>query len=192
MVYYILTTDNNQILEAGQVEDPTAIPLGAIEIAPKQFSVLANNPTVSYEYINGSVRKSRAARINNIIQAAIIRAKDTCRQQIIMNLESSVLGSLHLYKNTTEDQINLADLAASNLSANIKCANIDLKTPFSNVHHTTTQIHQLYRDMCTHKFACLDVLEGIKDELLLLENSGSAIKTIEARVETILATQTNK
>lgn len=189
MQYYILVDENNQIISADELAEKKSIPSGAIIITKNQFDTLNSNFSKPHEYINGKIQESRVAKINDTIQTAITTAKNKCQQQIVEQFYSSVLGTKHLYKNKLEDQINLSDLTSSKVDMPIKCVDVSLKGDFEYKMHTPEQIKQLYDEMVQHKNASLIEFDRVKNKLTEMIGSSSTVRTIQSRINAVLATQ---
>ncbi len=77
-----------------------------------------------------------------------------CKEKIIKGFRSSVLGSMHAYDLTLEDQTNLQALVIANIDSLFRCAEVDNNGVLGNKtykKHTKAQILQLAKESLKFK-----------------------------------------
>ncbi len=76
-----------------------------------------------------------------------------CKEKIIKDFRSSVLGNLHAYDLTLEDQSNLQALVVANIDSVFRCAEVNNGVVGSKTYkkHTKAQILQLSKECLTFK-----------------------------------------
>ncbi len=100
-----------------------------------------------------------------------------CKEKIIKDFRSSVLGSLHAYDLTLEDQANLQALVIANIDSVFRCAEVSNGVVGDKTYknHTKAQILQLSREALKFKQKLI-VFYGREKERLNAINSLEALE----------------
>ncbi len=100
-----------------------------------------------------------------------------CKEKIIKDFRSSVLGSVHAYDLTLEDQVNLQALVIANIDSVFRCAEVSNGVALNKTYkkHTKAQILQLSQEALRFK-QNLIVFHGREKERLNAINSLEAVE----------------
>ncbi len=100
-----------------------------------------------------------------------------CKEKIVKDFRSSVLGNLHAYDLTLEDQANLQALVIANIDSVFRCAEVSngVVTDKTYKNHTKAQILQLSQEALKFK-QNLIVFYGREKERLNAVNSLEALE----------------
>ncbi|WP_120870750.1 hypothetical protein [Helicobacter pylori] len=95
-----------------------------------------------------------------------------CKEKILKGFRSSVLGNVHVYDLTLEDQANLQALVLANIDSVFRCAEVSNGVTGAKTYkkHTKAQILQLSNEALTFKQKLI-IFYGREKELLNAINS---------------------
>ncbi|WP_231224807.1 hypothetical protein [Helicobacter pylori] len=140
-----------------------------LNIIPKD-----NNETPTKEQVLEKLQeitlKAKKQELENQINAI-------CKEKIVKDFRSSVLGSLHAYDLALEDQANLQALVIANIDSVFRCAEVNegVVTGKTYKNHTKAQILQLSQEALKFK-QNLIVFYGREKERLNAINSLEALE----------------
>ncbi|WP_231176057.1 hypothetical protein [Helicobacter pylori] len=140
-----------------------------LNIIPKD-----NNETPTKEQVLEKLKeialKAKKQELENQINAI-------CKEKIIKDFRSSVLGNLHAYDLTLEDQANLQALVIGKIDSNFRCAEVNngVISDKTYKNHTKAQILQLSQEALKFK-QNLIVFYGRQKERLNAVNSLEALE----------------
>ncbi|WRB33740.1 hypothetical protein KVM43_03470 [Helicobacter pylori] len=140
-----------------------------LNIIPKDESVLPTKDQV-LEKLKEITLKAKKQELEKEINAI-------CKEKIIKGFQSSVLGNLHAYDLTLEDQANLQVLVIANIDSVFRCAEVSNGVIGNKTYknHTKAQILQLSKEALKFKQKLI-VFYGREKERLNAVNNLEALE----------------
>ncbi len=145
-----------------------------LNIIPKDNNDLPTKEQV-LEKLKELALKQKKQELENQINA-------TCKEKIVKDFRSSVLGSPHAYDLTLEDQANLQALVIANIDSAFRCAEVDNGVIGNKTYkkHTKDQILKLSQEALKFKQSLI-VFYGSEKERLNAVNSLEALEKFEIK-----------
>ncbi|GAA7306161.1 hypothetical protein HpBGD104_12090 [Helicobacter pylori] len=139
-----------------------------------RLNIISDNETPNKEQILEKLKEITLKKKKQELEAQI---NAICKEKITKSFRSSVLGSLHAYDLTLEDQTNLQALFIAGIDSVFRCAEVSngVLENKTNKKHTKTQIMQLSKEILKFKMDLI-VFYGREKERL---NAISRLEELE-------------
>ncbi|WQV49492.1 hypothetical protein KVM46_03555 [Helicobacter pylori] len=114
------------------------------------LNIINENETLTKEQVLEKVKESAFKKKKQELEKEI---NAICKEKIIKDFRSSVLGNLHAYDLTLEDQSNLQALVLANIDSVFRCAEVSNGVLGAKTYkkHTKAQILQLSKEALNFK-----------------------------------------
>ncbi|MGL2844212.1 hypothetical protein ACQKBC_07460 [Helicobacter pylori] len=128
------------------------------------LNIISENETPTKEQVLEKLKETTLKQKKQELEKEI---NAICKEKIIKGFRSSVLGNLHVYDLTLEDQANLQALVLANIDSLFRCAEVinGVVSAKTYKNHTKAQILQLSKEALTFKQKLI-IFYGMEKERL--------------------------